>query len=99
MEIEIIQEFNECLICKESDIQLMKLECTHYYCKKCLKKWFENINYTHFKCCYCQKELKLKEKIYFLNYFYYMKVFFIYTIVFIYSTILLILMLLFFEKI
>lgn len=88
-----------CLICKNDDIKLMKLNCTHFYCRKCLKEWFKTKCHSDYKCCYCLKELKFREKLYFLNYFYYLKIVCIYILVFIYAILLLFFILLFFEKI
>ena len=45
-------DLNEtCLICKETDKIMIQLECTHFYCMKCLERYMKLKDI----CCYCQK--------------------------------------------
>ena len=43
----ILQENEECIICKEEfekNDKMKQLKCEHHFCEQCIKKWFNNNN-------------------------------------------------------
>ena len=43
----ILQENEECIICKEEFMKndkMKKLKCGHHFCEQCINKWFNNNN-------------------------------------------------------
>ena len=45
---------NECCICLENKDQLIKTNCDHFFCEKCILEWFGKGNNT---CPLCRKEI------------------------------------------
>lgn len=60
---------NICSICHEKlkdnnnyEIKILKLECGHYYHKKCIKTWYLSKNYdNNDKCPLCIKPIQIEE--------------------------------------
>lgn len=48
-------DIEECLICRETPINLLKLNCNHYGCIDCLAEWFKKNDE---KCPYCKKNIE-----------------------------------------
>ena len=59
-----IQQQNDindvCMICRDNEYQLIKLNCTHVICVNCLFEWVKIIK--RLICPYCQQKIDFDEK-------------------------------------
>ena len=49
-----------CMICKNNENQLIKLNCLHVICVNCLIEWVKTIK--RLICPYCQQKINFNEK-------------------------------------
>ncbi len=89
---------NNCLICIDHPNDLIQLRCRHYYCLRCLKRWFRQKNTSELKCCYCSKSLRFLEKIMVMDMLHVFKQSTIIFLAIVYSIILFLIFLIFIER-